>query len=34
VTTSPVAAFTNGGPAKKMVPCSFTIIDTSAIAGT
>jgi hypothetical protein len=33
-TTSPVAAFTSGGPARKIVPCSFTMIDSSLIAGT
>ena len=34
MTTSPVAAFTSGGPARKIVPCSRTMIDSSAIAGT
>jgi hypothetical protein len=34
LTSSPVAAFTSGGPARKIVPCAFTMIDTSDIAGT
>ena len=33
-TISPVAAFTSGGPPRKIVPCSLTMIDSSAIAGT
>jgi hypothetical protein len=33
-TTSPVAAFTSGGPPRKIVPCSLTMIDSSHIAGT
>ncbi len=33
-TTSPVAAFTSGGPPRKIVPCSLTMIDSSLIAGT
>ncbi|MDT4819374.1 hypothetical protein FQZ97_524900 [compost metagenome] len=33
-TTSPVAAFTSGGPPRKMVPWFFTMIDSSLIAGT
>lgn len=32
-TSSPVAALTRGGPAKKIVPCPLTITDSSAIAG-
>lgn len=32
--SSPVAAFTSGGPPRKMVPCLRTIIDSSAMAGT
>ena len=34
LTISPVAAFTSGGPARKIVPCSLTMIDSSDIAGT
>ena len=34
MTTSPVAAFTSGGPARKIVPCSLTMTDSSLIAGT
>ena len=34
VTISPVAAFTRGGPPRKMVPCSRTITASSLIAGT
>ncbi|WP_343614394.1 hypothetical protein [Novosphingobium sp.] len=34
LTTSPVAAFTSGGPARKMVACSRTITVSSLIAGT
>jgi len=34
LTISPVAAFTNGGPAKKIVAWLRTIIDSSAMAGT
>ncbi|KAG1381139.1 hypothetical protein G6F60_015174 [Rhizopus arrhizus] len=34
VTTSPVAAFTSGGPPRKIVPCSRTITVSSLIAGT
>ena len=34
VTSSPVAALTKGGPAKKIVPLPLTIIDSSDIAGT
>ena len=33
-TTSPVAAFTSGGPPRKMVPCPFTMMVSSLIAGT
>jgi hypothetical protein len=33
-TISPVAAFTSGGPPRKIVPCSLTMIDSSDIAGT
>jgi hypothetical protein len=33
-TTSPVAAFTSGGPARKIVPCSRTMMVTSDMAGT
>ena len=29
LTTSPVAAFTSGGPPRKMVPCSLTMMDSS-----
>jgi hypothetical protein len=32
--SSPVAALTSGGPARKMVACSLTMIDSSAMAGT
>ena len=34
VTTSPVAAFTSGGPPRKIVPWSRTITVSSLIAGT
>ena len=34
LTTSPVAAFTSGGPARKMVPWPRTMMLSSAIAGT
>jgi hypothetical protein len=34
VTSSPVAAFTSGGPPRKIVPCSRTITHSSLIAGT
>ena len=34
LTSSPVAAFTSGGPARKIVPCSRTMIVWSDIAGT
>jgi acetyl-CoA carboxylase carboxyltransferase component len=34
LTTSPVAALTSGGPPRKIVPCSLTMIDSSHIAGT
>jgi hypothetical protein len=34
VTTSPVAAFTSGGPARKIVPWSLTMTVSSDIAGT
>jgi hypothetical protein len=34
VTTSPVAAFTKGGPPRKIVPLFLTITDSSEIAGT
>ena len=34
VTSSPVAALTSGGPARKIVPLPLTIIDSSDIAGT
>ena len=33
VTSSPVAAFTSGGPPRKIVPCSRTITHSSLIAG-
>ena len=33
-TISPVAAFTIGGPPRKIVPWFFTMIDSSDIAGT
>ena len=33
-TTSPVAAFTSGGPPRKIVPWSRTITASSLIAGT
>ena len=33
-TTSPVAAFTSGGPPRKIVPCPFTMMVSSDIAGT
>ena len=32
-TISPIAAFTNGGPPRKIVPWFFTMIDSSLIAG-
>ena len=32
--TSPVAAFTNGGPARKMAPWFLTMIVSSDMAGT
>ena len=32
--SSPVAAFTSGGPARKIVPCSRTMMLSSHIAGT
>jgi hypothetical protein len=34
ITSSPVAAFTSGGPAKNTVPLPCTITDWSHIAGT
>ena len=34
VTSSPVAAFTSGGPPRKIVPCPRTITVSSLIAGT
>ena len=34
MTTSPVAAFTSGGPPRKIVPWSLTITLSSDIAGT
>ena len=34
VTSAPVAAFTSGGPPRKIVPCSRTITASSLIAGT
>ena len=34
MTSSPVAAFTSGGPARKIVPVPFTMIVSSDIAGT
>ena len=34
VTTSPVAAFTSGGPPRKIVPWSRTMMFSSLIAGT
>ena len=34
VTSSPVAAFTSGGPARKIVPRPFTMTASSDIAGT
>ena len=34
MTTSPVAAFTSGGPPRKIVPWSLTMTASSAIAGT
>ena len=34
VTSSPVAAFTSGGPPRKIVPCSRTITVSSLMAGT
>jgi hypothetical protein len=34
VTTSPVAAFTSGGPPRKMVPWFLTMMVSSLIAGT
>ncbi len=33
LTISPMAAFTSGGPPRKIVPCSLTMIDSSLIAG-
>ena len=32
--SSPVAALTNGGPPRKIVPCFRTMILSSAMAGT
>ena len=34
VTSSPVAALTRGGPARKMVPLPLTMMDSSDMAGT
>jgi hypothetical protein len=34
VTTSPVAAFTSGGPPRKMVPWFLTMMVSSLMAGT
>ena len=34
VTSSPVAAFTNGGPQRKMVPVPLTMTASSDMAGT
>jgi hypothetical protein len=34
LTSSPVAAFTSGGPPRKIVPWPLTITDSSLIAGT
>lgn len=34
LTTSPVAALTSGGPAKKICPWPSTIMDSSLMAGT
>ena len=34
VTTSPVAAFTSGGPPRKIVPVPLTMTVSSLIAGT
>ncbi|CPU65503.1 Uncharacterised protein [Mycobacteroides abscessus] len=34
MTTSPIAAFTSGGPPRKMVPCPRTMTVSSLIAGT
>ena len=34
LTTSPVAAFTSGGPPRKIVPCLRTMMVSSDIAGT
>ena len=34
MTSSPVAAFTSGGPPRKIVPCSRTMTVSSLIAGT
>ena len=34
MTTSPVAAFTSGGPPRKIVPWPLTMIVSSDIAGT
>ena len=34
VTSSPVAAFTSGGPPRKIVPVPLTMIVSSDIAGT
>ncbi len=34
LTSSPVAAFTSGGPPRKIVPVPFTMTTSSLIAGT
>ncbi len=34
MTSSPVAAFTSGGPARKIVPVPLTITASSDMAGT
>ncbi len=34
MTSSPVAAFTRGGPPRKIVPSPFTMTVSSLIAGT
>ncbi len=34
LTISPMAAFTSGGPARKIVPCFRTMTVSSLIAGT
>ena len=34
MTSSPVAAFTSGGPARKIVPVPLTMMASSDIAGT